>query len=213
MPDLFLSLYRFELSPGQSAQMPGAGLAAVLAHHGTLSVGGETVGSGAATRAPGQAEVSAQGADRATALVFVLSDRPAEAGALLSERLEVSVPCLLRLDEVAFPPGAVAYRHVHAGAGLRHLRWGHLVLEADDHAFEAHPGDTWFEGAGSPVRATATQDAPETRFARCMVIPPDYAGQPTIQILDPVDAARERRQVTHRHIDHLIEAWPHGDAG
>ncbi|WP_133175980.1 hypothetical protein [Yoonia sediminilitoris] len=97
----------------------------------------------------------------------------AEAAAIASEWISVDFTCVVRLVEVAFPPGTVAYSHVHAGAGFGHLRWGYLQLEADDHAFEAHRGDTWFEAANSLVQATATLHAEETRFALCMEIPPD----------------------------------------
>lgn len=137
-------------------------------------------------------------------IVYLLSDKPALAGALASEQIDVTFPCLLRLDEVAFPPGAQAYRHVHPGPGFRHLRWGALHLDADDHEFDATPGFTWFEAANSPVRATASSDATETRFVRCMILPVDYEGKPTIQILDPRDADRPKKQVTYRHVDTVL---------
>lgn len=213
MPDLSLSLYRLALDPAQDAVIPGSGVALVLSHEGDLSIDGRSLGIGEGRLTRAGAALRAQGADPSLALAFVLSEDAAVEGALASERISVDFPCVVRLDEVAFPPGAVAYRHVHAGAGFRHLRWGHLQLEADDHAFEAHPGDTWFEAANSPVRATATEHAHETRFVRCMVIPPDYEGKPTIRILDPDDAALPKRQVTHRHIDQRLACWPHVEAG
>lgn len=213
MPDLSLSLYRLALGPAQDAVIPGAGIALVLSHAGDLSIDGNHLGAGEGRLACAGATLRAPGEVSSVALAFVLSEDAADAGALASERISVDFPCVVRLDEVAFPPGAVAFRHVHAGAGFRHLRWGHLQLEADDHAFEANPGDTWFEAADSPVRATATEHATETRFVRCMVIPPDYQGKPTIQILDSYDAALPKRQVTHRHVDQLLDSWPHVEAG
>lgn len=114
-------------------------------------------------------------------------------------------PVLLRLDQVSFPPGAIAYRHVHAGAGIRYLDRGALHLQADDHAFDAAPGDSWFEGADSPVRATASEDAAETRFLRFMALPAAYLGKPSIRILDAADAALPRRQTTLRHFERLVQ--------
>lgn len=213
MPDLSLSLYCLHVLPGQSVHIPGTGLALVLAHEGALMVAGNLCDTGQAQLVPAGTVLDANGETGAVALAYVLSDGPAAPDALASEQMAVEMPCVVRLDEVAFPPGAQAYRHVHAGAGFRHLRWGQLRLEADDHAFDAHPGDTWFEAANSPVRATATGDAPETRFLRCMVLPVAYQGKPTIRILDPEDAARPKRQVTHRLIDQRLERWPHVDAG
>jgi quercetin dioxygenase-like cupin family protein len=111
-------------------------------------------------------------------------------------------PVLLRLDQVSFPPGAVAYRHVHAGPGIRYLDRGALHLQADDHAFDAALGDSWFEDANSPVRATA---AVESRFLRFMALPVEYAGKPSIKILSAEDAALPRRQTTHRFLERIVQ--------
>ena len=208
MPKFSLSLYRVVLEPNARSQIPGSGIAAILAHEGALSVDGETFETGEGGVAPAGADIAAIGRNSATALIFVLSDQPPASGVLKTEWIETDLPCLLRLDEVAFPPGAQAYRHVHPGAGFRHLRRGQLHLEADDHAFDAYPGDTWFEATNSPVRATASDEVSETRFVRCMVLPPEFEGKPTINILDPKDAARPKRQVTHRHVDHRLETLP-----
>lgn len=110
-------------------------------------------------------------------------------------------PVLLRIDEVCFPVGAIAYRHTHAGAGIRHLVRGALQIEADDHTQTIASGDTWFEGTQSPVRATALQTSGVTSFVRAMIIPARYAGQSTFQLCDPADADLPRLQATHRHID------------
>lgn len=114
-------------------------------------------------------------------------------------------PFLLRLDEVKFPPGAVAYRHVHPGPGFRVLTAGALRIRGDEHMEEARPGHIWFEPAYSPVRAEASKVEPITGFVRFMVLPAAFHGQPTIRVLDPEDAALPRLQRTHRHIDELIQ--------
>ncbi|MBU2994020.1 cupin domain-containing protein [Octadecabacter sp. 1_MG-2023] len=115
----------------------------------------------------------------------------------------------LRVDEVAFPVGAIAHRHTHAGAGWRHLVSGDLRIEAEHDTTVMHAGDSWFEPAGSPVRAVALQTSGITRFVRCMVIPADFVGVTTFQLHDPADASLPRLQMTHRHFDHLVQV----DAG
>lgn len=119
----------------------------------------------------------------------------------ISESSEI----LFRLDEVTFPPGATAYRHVHPGDGIRFLTDGELRLVSDHHEELATPGHAWFEAANSPVRAEASFDHEVTRFVRVMVLPTAYAGQSTINILDPAEAALERQQVTQRHIDEIVQ--------
>lgn len=116
---------------------------------------------------------------------------------------------LMRLDQVTFPPGAVAYRHVHSGAGIRYLDQGHLTLQSDDHSFEALVGESWFEPANTPVRATASLNVAQSRFKRFMVLPLDFAGKPTINILDPQDVKRPKKQTTHRFFEQVV----HLDAG
>lgn len=139
-------------------------------------------------------------------LRFAVETSPPGDDALRAERLDIaSGPALLRLDQVTFPPGAIAYRHVHPGPGIRMLAEGRLHLQADDHAFETLPGDHWFEGAGSPVRATAAPDLPVTRFVRFMVLPAAFEGRPSIDILDAADRDHPRLQQTRRFADRLVQ--------
>jgi len=111
---------------------------------------------------------------------------------------------LLRIDTVTFPPGAVAWRHVHAGAGIRMLVAGRLRVAGDDHAQVMTPRDHWFEPADTPVKATPEAGDETTIFVRGMVVPMAYAGKPTIRILDAQDAAKPRLQVTERHADRAV---------
>lgn len=108
---------------------------------------------------------------------------------------------LLRVDEVCFPVGAIAHRHTHTGAGIRHLVRGALRVEADDHSQTMSVGESWFEAAGSPVRAVALQQSGVSSFLRAMIIPVRYAGESTFALCDLADADLPRLQVTHRHID------------
>ncbi|MDO6589989.1 hypothetical protein DS901_01735 [Loktanella sp. D2R18] len=138
-----------------------------------------------------------------TGLTFVLSEAaPAGDGVLSSHECDIPDSAkLLRVDEVCFPVGAVAHRHTHSGAGLRHLVRGALRIAAEGHTQIVSEGDSWFEPITSPVRAVALQGIGVTSFVRAMVIPASFAGKSTFALVDPADAALPRLQVTHRHID------------
>ena len=144
---------------------------------------------------------------------FDLTDGALPADAQQSAR--VSLPdaanncsVLLRLDQVTFPPGGVAYRHIHPGAGIRFLVDGKLKILSDTHQEVAEQGHAWFEPAQSPVRAEADVNADTTSFIRFMVLPAVYLGKPTIQILDKEEQTLPRVQVTDRHVDMLAYFCP-----
>lgn len=131
--------------------------------------------------------------DDGTRLIWELLDSsPADA---LS--VEVDVPSegwIARLDRVDFPPGGIAYRHVHPGPGIRRLLYGELAIERGDGAPRTYTaGHAWFEGADDPVRATAS-DLEETAFVRVLLLPAEWAGKRTIRYVDPADEDRPRRQ-------------------
>ena len=101
---------------------------------------------------------------------------------------------VVRCDRVDFPPGSVAYRHVHPGAGIRRILHGDLTIDRGDgesHTYRA--GESWFEGADDPVLATASPTE-ETAFVRVMVLPAEWAGRRTIRYLDPADEDKPRLQ-------------------
>ncbi|MEP0235750.1 MULTISPECIES: hypothetical protein [Roseibium] len=124
---------------------------------------------------------------------------------LLSEVVDLeSAAHLLRLDTVSFPEGACAWRHIHPGPGIRYLAKGRLTLQSDDHEQLMEIGDSWFEAAQSPVKATADTTIPETLFVRAMILPTEFKGRPTINILDAEDRLRPRLQTTNRIIDEVI---------
>lgn len=138
-----------------------------------------------------------------TTLVFTLSHTAKTgAGVLISHPCDIPKgAAFLRIDEVCFPVGAIAHRHTHTGAGIRHLVRGGLRIEADGHSQTMQVGDSWFEAAGSPVRAVAMQSEGVSSFLRAMVIPADYEGKSTFALVNPQDANLPRLQLTHRHID------------
>jgi quercetin dioxygenase-like cupin family protein len=128
------------------------------------------------------------------ALVFELSEYGG-AGARLAADLTVDrgASWVMRCDRVDFPPGAVAYRHVHPGAGIRRLLHGQLTIAADDHARTYGAGGAWFEAAGYPVIATASPDE-DTAFVRVMLLPAEWAGKRTVRYLDPADEEKPKLQ-------------------
>jgi quercetin dioxygenase-like cupin family protein len=129
-----------------------------------------------------------------TLLVWELLDEPS-AGAQLTA--DVDVPAegwIARLDRVDFPPGGIAYRHVHPGPGIRRLVHGQLTIDRGDGAPRAYTaGDAWFEGADDPVLATASA-LEDTAFVRVLLLPVEWAGKRTIRYVDPADEDKPRLQ-------------------
>jgi quercetin dioxygenase-like cupin family protein len=141
----------------------------------------------------GEARFGAATADR-QALVWELSEYGG-AGAALAAEVDVDrgASWVMRCDRVDFPPGAVAYRHVHPGPGIRRLLCGELTIDADGHTATYREGGAWFEGADFPVLATASPEA-ETAFVRVMVLPAEWAGKRTVRYLDPADEEKPKLQ-------------------
>ncbi len=100
---------------------------------------------------------------------------------------------VLRCDRVDFPPGGVAYRHVHPGPGIRRILFGELTIDSPDGVETYREGQWWHEGADHPVLATASATE-ETAFVRVLVLPAVWAGKRTIRYLDPGDEERPKLQ-------------------
>lgn len=128
------------------------------------------------------------------ALVFELSQYGG-AGATLAVEIgpDPRLQWLMRCDRIDFPPGGVAYRHVHPGPGIRCLLFGQLRIEAPDHTRTYGPGGAWFEDADYPVVATASPTE-ETAFVRVLLLPREWEGKRTIRYLDPADEDKPKLQ-------------------
>ena len=100
---------------------------------------------------------------------------------------------VVRCDRIDFPPGGIAYRHVHPGPGIRRLLFGELTIESPDGTHTYRAGDAWTEGADFPVLATASATE-ATAFVRVLVLPAEWAGKRTIRYVDPADDEKPRLQ-------------------
>jgi quercetin dioxygenase-like cupin family protein len=126
-------------------------------------------------------------------LVWELLDEEPE-DALAAGEVEIGEAWVARLDRVDFPPGGIAYRHVHPGPGIRYLLQGELTIDrgdAEPHTYSE--GEAWFEGADDPVLATAS-DSEDTAFVRVLLLPGEWAGKRTIRYVDPADEDKPRLQ-------------------
>jgi hypothetical protein len=111
---------------------------------------------------------------------------------------------ILRCDRVDFPPGGVAYRHVHPGPGIRRLLFGELTIDSPDGVQTYRVGDSWHEGADHPVLATASATE-DTAFVRVMLLSAVWAGKRTIRYLDPADEEKPRLQRATILLEHPVE--------
>ena len=130
-----------------------------------------------------------------TRLVWELLDEtPRDAQVAAGVELGGEVGWIARLDRVDFPPGGVAYRHVHPGPGIRRILHGELTIDRGDVEPRTYRrGEAWFEGADDPVLATASVSE-ETAFVRVLLLPAEWAGRRTIRYLDPADEDEPRLQ-------------------
>jgi quercetin dioxygenase-like cupin family protein len=101
---------------------------------------------------------------------------------------------VVRCDRVDFPPGGIAYRHVHPGPGIRRILFGALTIDrGDGKPVTYRAGESWWEAANDPVLATASLTE-ETAFVRVLALPAEWAGKRTIRYLDPGDEDKPRLQ-------------------
>ena len=146
-----------------------------------------------AFRVDGQALLWELGGDRDDAVLSV------------DVELDPAIEWVVRCDRVDFPPGGVAYRHVHPGPGIRWLLHGELAIEGPDGLRRVlGPSQAWFEDADDPVLATASTTQ-ETAFVRVLLLPREWAGRRTIRYVDPEDEARPRTQRATVFLDEPIE--------
>jgi cupin domain len=130
-----------------------------------------------------------------------------DTGAALSEDVDLGVTrsWIVRCDRIDFPPGSVAYRHTHPGAGIRRVLAGSIHIAAPGHSHTYGPGDAWFEAADYPVLATASGAEP-TAFVRAMLLPAEWEGRRTIRYVDQADEGKPKLQRPTVFFDRHLEA-------
>ncbi|WP_305988704.1 cupin domain-containing protein [Roseibium sp. MMSF_3544] len=170
---------------------------------GAVNINGKNLTAEHGLHTSGPVTIDFVGGDDTILICFEVApaDRALHGTPLLNETVSFDpAHSLLRLDTVTFPPGAQAYRHTHAGSGIRYLFKGTLDIHTDQGVSPMTPGSAWFEPLNTPVTAYAAKDR-VSAFVRCMVIPKDYEGTSTFKLCDPEDAEKPRLQVTHRIFD------------
>lgn len=100
---------------------------------------------------------------------------------------------LLRCDTVSFPPGGVAWTHLHQGPGLRITRYGEITIETDGTTVSHGPGSPWAEYGVLPVLAPTTP-AEATSFTRCFLLPAQLKGVSSLRTLYAEDRAKPNTQ-------------------
>lgn len=219
---LFFSLVKDTLTLGfDSAELQlkhtSNGLfCALWVHTGRIEINGDPLNTGSGTDVSSSDTIVNRGSDTAIILRFIISVKPLVAENATDEnkidcQLIFSTPfsiassseMLLRLDQVDFPPRAVAYRHTHPGPGIRYLVDGGLTLVSDHNEQTIKRGEAWFEDANSPVKAIATEDC-SSYFVRTMLLPLEFEGRSTFTLCGSADADKPRKQSNIRHFEKRI---------
>ncbi len=215
MPQYTLRLYTDRLPTKSAVEMPACNrVVYVREGDAILRAGGQAAGLAAnsAWHGSGAAAVTA-GTAGATLLRWELGDDRSKgelAGAAstltLAHAVELGDPggYLMRCDRVDFPPGGIAYTHVHRGPGIRCLLAGGIRVEVNGKGHDIAPGGAWFEAGPDPVLALASQSAP-TAFARVMILPRELKGKSSIRYVKAEDADKPKLQTYRVFVDEYID--------
>ena len=204
-----LRICRDTLSASAPARLGPARARVLFVESGLVRVRAQGFAAGLAVNTAclvtGAADVLAAG--DATVLRWDLhrADAPPADDVLLEApiTLDPALGWLIRCDRVDFPPGAVAWTHVHRGPGIRCLLEGTIRVEVDGHAQEITPGGAWFEAGPDPVLAIASTTVPSA-FARVMVLPAELQGRSSIRYVLPEDQDKPKRQSYRLLVDEPI---------
>lgn len=215
---LYLSLVRDSIQSGKGTEtstvytLKQQACCVVWLQNGHLSVNSEPLEPGTARFIERTDSITHRHDRPATLIRFYVSAHPVAEpidgvgsdntkAILLSQRVDVRAQeMILRLDQVDFPPAAIAYRHTHPGPGIRYLVEGGLTLRTDHGVQTINKGDAWFEDADSVVEATAITGT-ETCFVRGILLPIDYQGRSSFSLADKYDADKPHLQRNTRHCE------------
>jgi quercetin dioxygenase-like cupin family protein len=204
---VILSLYTDRLEPKTERRMPGcARVIYVREGDAVVRAGGQASGLGANSAWHGRDEVTVLAGNAGAVLLRWELGPGATGSPTLAHAVELNDPggYLMRCDRVDFPPGGVAWTHVHRGPGIRCLLAGSVRVEVNGKAHDVEPGGAWFEAGPDPVLAIASKTVP-TAFARVMILPRELRGKSSIRYVKPEEAGKPRLQTYRIFIDEPIE--------
>ena len=204
---LTLSLHTDRLAPKAEAQLPGCNRV-IYVREGDVIVRSGTQAAGlAANGAWHGVDDAALTAGNAGATLLRWELGAGVTGSpMLAHAVELNDPggYLMRCDRVDFPPGGVAWTHVHRGPGIRCLLAGSVRVEVNGQVHDVEPGGAWFEAGPDPVLAIASKTVP-TAFMRVMILPRELRGKSSIRYVRPEDADKPRLQTYRVFVDEFIE--------
>jgi hypothetical protein len=218
MPPYTLSLHTDRLEPRAEGRLSGCSRVVYVREGNTIvRAGTQAAGLAANSAWHGRDPVTLiAGAAGATLLRWELNAGGDAPGALAGEGV-ASTPTLaqevelgeaggylMRCDRVDFPPGGIAYTHVHRGPGIRCLLAGGIRVEVKGKMHDIAPGGAWFEAGPDPVLATASRAGP-TAFVRVMILPRELQGKSSIRYVKPEDADKPKLQTYRVFVDEFIE--------
>ena len=209
MAQWILSFYTDRLEPKSESRLPGCNrVVYVRDGDAILRAAGQAAGVAANSAWHGRNElVVTAGAAGATLLRWELvAGAVAGSAPTLAHAVELGDPggYLMRCDRVDFPPGGIAYTHVHRGPGIRCLLAGTIRVEVNGAGHDVAPGEAWFEAGPDPVLALASKKEP-TAFARVMILPLELRGKSSIRYVRPEDADKPKLQTYRIFCDEPIE--------
>ena len=219
--ELFLSLVKDTLPHSFNAAISSLDHHSMQSHYalwlqsGAISINNEPITQGHGLYVTATDTIAVTSVEPAVLLRFIVSTKPIGRSSkstneqLVCEMLftqaisEPSTTWLFRLDQVNFPPAAVAYKHTHPGPGIRYLVEGGLTLVSDHEDKIITAGDAWFEDADSAVEARADTTIP-SYFVRAMLLPLEYEGRSTFTLFNDSDANKPTLQTNTRHFEKTL---------
>lgn len=89
-------------------------------------------------------------------------------------------------------------------AEWRLLFGGDHDRDAAEHTYG--PGQPWFEAGPDPVLATTSSTEPSAFVRVLLLLPAEFAGQPTIRYVDPADAEKPNTQRARIFLEAQVRA-------
>jgi quercetin dioxygenase-like cupin family protein len=207
MPQYALQLHIDRLAPKAEARLTGCNrVLYVREGDAIVRAGAQAAGLGTNSAWHGGDEATVVAGNHGATLLRWELGAGVTGSPTLSHAVELNDPggYLMRCDRVDFPPGGVAWTHVHRGPGIRCLLAGSVRVEVNGKAQDVEPGGAWFEAGPDPVLAIASKTVP-TAFARVMILPRELRGKSSIRYVKPEEDDKPRLQTYRVFVDEFIE--------